>query len=258
MEVHGPIEIRCDTRCLRGVGVSESTTNGQCGLKLLRKSHGHNTHELVLAAERVQNRFWQIHTRTYWNKERMVIVLTTQSVHYVIFDDQRCDWEKRTTEQPLLTSGQVPTVAPQRQFIPISGHEHYMSWHIPSIACIAEARRPWADIYKTFQYLQDVAWNTLVCALLFKGLQTYHLSAVEENASVSWVKELNKCVASSSVRWLKWRNIWTGQSPCLVAYIRLSAEAFSLLRQPYKFFLHSCDNVTYSSPLSVWKIKDSF
>ena len=51
--------IRCDTRCPGGVSVSESARNGQCGLTLLRKCHSHNTKQWVLAAERVENSFWQ-------------------------------------------------------------------------------------------------------------------------------------------------------------------------------------------------------
>ena len=40
----------------------------------------------------------------------------------------RCDWGKRTTEQSLLSSGHVHTLAPQRSFISVSGHEHYVPW----------------------------------------------------------------------------------------------------------------------------------
>ena len=36
-DVHGPIEIKCDTQCPGGVNVSESTSNGQYGLTLLKK-----------------------------------------------------------------------------------------------------------------------------------------------------------------------------------------------------------------------------
>ena len=92
MDVHGPIEIRCGTLCPGGVSDSESATNDQCGLTLFRKCHSHNTQEWILAAERIENRFWQnkrLIYRTYYNKVRMMIVLMTNSVLYETFDGHR-------------------------------------------------------------------------------------------------------------------------------------------------------------------------
>ena len=89
MDVHGPIHIRCDTRCPVKVNVSESATYGQYGLTLLRKCHSHNIQEWKLAAERAENRFWQnkrLINRTYLTKEQMGIVLMTNSVLYKTFD----------------------------------------------------------------------------------------------------------------------------------------------------------------------------
>ena len=66
--------------------------NGQCGLTFLRKCHSHNTQEWILAAEMIENRFWQnkrLIFRAYLNNERMVIVLMTNSVLYETFDDHQ-------------------------------------------------------------------------------------------------------------------------------------------------------------------------
>ena len=87
VDVHGPIEPKCDTRCPGGVSATEPAMNGQCGRTLFRWCKSHNTPEWVLAAERIKNMFWRNKLLIYSTNKNERDRLKENRVLYETFDN---------------------------------------------------------------------------------------------------------------------------------------------------------------------------